>query len=279
MTPAALRHKPLRRSCMAKCRPGFSLLESAVSVLLVGVLLVAALQSSAAARRRETATVDQLSGRQLAGELINEILLQAYKEPESDENAVFGPEPGEATGHRALFDDVDDYAHWSESPPRDRYGSPLPGWEGWTRLVQVHWADPVTLAPTATPHTGLKRITVTVSRQGQIVAAMTGYRSQAWTNSIPSPSDATGNRPPVAVATSNNLNRKVGQSVSFDGSASSDPDGDYLSHVWDFGNGATGTGPAVSHAYSAPGSYNCTLTVYDGRGGMATATLTAVISP
>jgi serine protease len=58
-----------------------------------------------------------------------------------------------------------------------------------------------------------------------------------------------------------------GLTVSVDASASTDPDGDTLSYLWDFGDGATGTGRTTSHTYSAGGTYTIILTVSDGRGG------------
>lgn len=59
----------------------------------------------------------------------------------------------------------------------------------------------------------------------------------------------------------------------FDGSASSDPDGDNLSFAWDFGDGATADGAIVNHTFNATGasgnvSFNVTLTVTD-RGGLS----------
>src|SRR2546428_5185803 len=73
------------------------------------------------------------------------------------------------------------------------------------------------------------------------------------------------NRAPVAVAGAG-VTALEGAIVSFDGSASSDPDGDALTFTWDFGDGSAGeTGPAPSHTYVDNGSYTVTLTVSDGN--------------
>lgn len=51
--------------------------------------------------------------------------------------------------------------------------------------------------------------------------------------------------------------------IQFDGTASNDPDGDALTYAWDFGDGATGSGPAPTHTYADDGDYTVTLTVSD----------------
>ena len=64
--------------------------------------------------------------------------------------------------------------------------------------------------------------------------------------------------------------------VHFDGSQSTDPDGDIVSYVWDFGDptpagGPTANGPIVDHTYNATGSYTVSLTVTDSAGHTNTA--------
>ena len=90
------------------------------------------------------------------------------------------------------------------------------------------------------------------------------------------------NQPPVADA-GGPYSGTEDEPVAFDGTGSSDPDGDSLVNTWDFGDGATGTGPIPTHAYGAGGEYTVTLTVFDRRGGVAsditTATITEVDDP
>lgn len=57
-------------------------------------------------------------------------------------------------------------------------------------------------------------------------------------------------------------------SVSFDGSTSSDPDGndDIISYLWDFGDGTNGTGITVGHTFINSGNYTVKLTITDTSG-------------
>jgi hypothetical protein len=72
------------------------------------------------------------------------------------------------------------------------------------------------------------------------------------------------NRPPVAKISGPNTG-DVGDFIQFNGSKSSDPDsGDKIeSYVWNFGDGANGTGKYITHKYSKSGKYIVTLTVND----------------
>jgi glucose/arabinose dehydrogenase/chitodextrinase len=65
--------------------------------------------------------------------------------------------------------------------------------------------------------------------------------------------------------------------VTFDGSASSDPDGQPLTYEWTFGDGATSTsGPTVQHTYTSAGSFTAALVVRDASGN-ASSPATRVI--
>jgi PKD repeat protein len=77
---------------------------------------------------------------------------------------------------------------------------------------------------------------------------------------------ASGNQVPTASFVASPTVGNAPLAVAFDGSASFDPDGTIASYSWNFGDGATANSIAVSHVYSAPGSYTARLTVTDNLG-------------
>lgn len=93
----------------------------------------------------------------------------------------------------------------------------------------------------------------------------------------------------VSTSTSQNLNMlpiasfsgpargMPGETLSFDGSASADPDGSVVEHRWEFGDGATAMGPTVSHAWTTEETFTVKLVVVDDDGALGQATKTVVI--
>ena len=91
------------------------------------------------------------------------------------------------------------------------------------------------------------------------------------------------NQPPVAhidgLATA-----REGQSLTFTGRRSSDPEGGALKFRWDFGNGVTFSGDGVyppdegGISYSDNGVYTVTLVVRDDSGAVDTAKVTVVVT-
>jgi hypothetical protein len=91
----------------------------------------------------------------------------------------------------------------------------------------------------------------------------------------------SSNQPPTAVIQAVPTSGPVPLTVNFNGSGSSDPDGDPLTYSWDLnGDGQFGdsTSPTPSFVYTVAGSYLVGLRVDDGRGGTNTTTVTITAS-
>ena len=76
----------------------------------------------------------------------------------------------------------------------------------------------------------------------------------------------TSNTSPIASFTSTHTSPSVNQSVTFDASNSTDPDGIITNYIWDFGDDTTGAGMTTTHSYITDGTYTVTLTVTDNNG-------------
>lgn len=85
------------------------------------------------------------------------------------------------------------------------------------------------------------------------------------------------NQGPTASFVYSPLAPKVGESVYFNGSNSSDPDGTITSFQWDFGDGGTASGESVSHVYTAAGTYTAVLVVFDDSGNQASSSKSITI--
>lgn len=78
------------------------------------------------------------------------------------------------------------------------------------------------------------------------------------------------NDPPVAEFSFSPTTGIFPLSVTFDASASWDPDGSIVQYSWDFGNGKTGSGQVVSNTYESSGTFSVRLTVRDNNNATAT---------
>ncbi|SNS46681.1 PKD repeat-containing protein [Granulicella rosea] len=70
----------------------------------------------------------------------------------------------------------------------------------------------------------------------------------------------------------------IGAPITFNGSGSSDPQGQALTYAWTFGDGGSATGVSPTHTYTQPGGYSVTLVVTNASGIPASATSTASIA-
>jgi MSHA pilin protein MshD len=165
--------RPRRRGSPA-ARGAFTLIECLVSVLIVGVVLVAAVGTFGQIARGRQNQVDRTAGVALADQLLAEILQCYFKEPGG--GTTLGRDTGETT--RATFDDVDDYDGYTTSPPTLRDGTVMSEYTGWTRSVDVICVKPA--QPNDPIVNGdpqlLKRITVRVTSPGGLTIILRGLR-------------------------------------------------------------------------------------------------------
>lgn len=190
---------PLSSGKLCTMRPAFSLAESLFCVLLVGGLLVAALYAVGDTTVARKFTGDRGVGQLLAQDLMTEIVRLPYKDP--DQTPAYGTEPGEVTGNRSLFDDIDDFHNWSAAPPAYANGTAMSNLTGWTRTVKV---ERVANGQFNTPgdagsETGIKRITVEILQDGKVAARLVALRTDGASAARPTKFD-TDPEPPAPTA-------------------------------------------------------------------------------
>jgi len=257
------------------------MIEVAISTVVIGLLMLAAVSAAGRAARNASVITDRVAGTLHAGRLMAEILQQPYLDPGT--SPVFGPEADEDPCIRGDFDDVDDYHGWKAGPPQNKAGAVLSDLAGWEESVTVAWCSPLNPGVDAASDLGIKRITVTVYHHGAEVASLTALRTAAFSAlTRPGSPDSETNTPPAAGFSWEEVSGTGGLRVRFDAGASDDDDAadaGFLTFLWDFGDGTVAGGRTVEHTYAAEGTYVVTLTVIDGRGGLATAVQSIEVPP
>ncbi len=164
------RQEPFRRN-------GFSSLEAVLSTALVGVLMIAALQTAGQSLLRQAATVDHSKSLWLASSLLSEIQSLSYSDPDDDSH-VLGPDALESASDKTTFDDVDDFHLWVESPPQTLLGETMEMGDAWARQVTVQWVALNNQGDwTTSPiETGVKMITVHVLHNGHVIETQTALK-------------------------------------------------------------------------------------------------------
>jgi PKD repeat protein len=138
---------------------------------------------------------------------------------------------------------------------------------------------------TLTDNKGLQGAT---NKQITIVQpAATATPPPAATDTATPPPAATdtpqpGNPPTANMSITPNP-QDVGQTVTFDGSASTGDGAAITGYDWDFGDGQVASGVSVNHVYNAAGQYNVQLTVTDENGQQGVAldvvTINDIVAP
>lgn len=115
------------------------------------------------------------------------------------------------------------------------------------------WGDGATGAGAAASHT--------YSQAGTYPVTLTTTDSLGAAASKTLMVGVAGNTAPMAAFSM----RITGQTANFDASGSRDAESDPLEYTWDFGDGATGIGRTITHAYTGAGPYTVRLSVDDGQ--------------
>ncbi|MFN8608055.1 MAG: S8 family serine peptidase [Vulcanimicrobiota bacterium] len=87
------------------------------------------------------------------------------------------------------------------------------------------------------------------------------------------------NLPPVANLSASPLGGTAPVNVTWNASASSDPEGGALSYSWTFSDGGSATGSKVTRSYTSGGNYSATVSVTDPQGASKSTSLSLVVKP
>lgn len=160
-------------------RAGFTLVEAAVSTVIVGTMVAAAVSVVGTAARGTQSERSIRHGQTLARAMMAEVLSTAYADP--DGGSAFGLDSGESHADRTTLDDVDDFNGLSESWPTDHLGQPIPWAKSWVREVSISNVAPASpdTAVADNVRTGLKRVTIKVASPEGRVFSMVALKSSA----------------------------------------------------------------------------------------------------
>ena len=148
--------------------------------MLVGVLLTCSLRSVGSAAKSWVSSAETADGYALAHDLIGEIVRLPYED--TNQTPIFGAETGElgTPATRAALEDLDDYMNLTDTPPKNRAGTALPGYTGWQRTADVEKVNPsgYALQTDASSDAGLRVVTVRVVSPSGGVTTLKAYRTK-----------------------------------------------------------------------------------------------------
>jgi len=171
----------IRRPIFRK-RPGFTLIEAALTTAIVGFGVMATM-SLFAACARQNATATRMSAAMMLANNVQEATANlAFSDPIMGKS-TFGPEGGETL---SSFDDVDDFDGQSLNPPIDGLRGNISEMSQYTQVVSVDPVDPnqltLTLPKTITNRSVLRIRTRIMYRRSPGEPAEEIYRTD-WVRS------------------------------------------------------------------------------------------------
>jgi hypothetical protein len=118
-------------------------------------------------------------------------------------------------------------------------------------------------------------------RYNQVINGNHYWLQQEWSNSNSGCVQTYGSQvdpAPSATFSADPNPTQAGQTVSFNASASNDPDGAITLYSWNFGDGTSASGVTSAHAYASAGAYTVRLTVTDDEGATGSASTTVTVT-
>lgn len=162
--------------CSRRSR-GFSLVEMIIAMVIIGVGLAGVLTAFQTTVRDSADPAIHKQMLAVAEEMMEEILLKPYVDPEGDAapvNALVAC--GAAGAIRNAFDDVADYHGYQTTGVCDIDGGAVAGLGAYNVSVTVVANAAVAVDLTGLPIGAVRTITVTVTRGGEAIS-LTGWRT------------------------------------------------------------------------------------------------------
>jgi len=155
-------------------RTGTTLIEVVVSSLLIAIVLVSSLRSTAVIHSSTAQADHRILLEVAANSLLEELRGLSYSDPNGDRS--LGLDADETHADRDTWDDCDDAHQFTTSSLRKRDGTPW-GDGDISATILVQWLDPDSL--TASPkETGLKRVQIQVAADDQQVVIINSLFSK-----------------------------------------------------------------------------------------------------
>jgi hypothetical protein len=165
---------------MSRSGGAFSIIEIVVAMLVVSSMLVASLYAVGASRSTLRRGTDRATAGALADDLLGFVYRLPYKSPSG---SILGIELGNVLADKTTLDDVDDFDGYREQPPQYANGAAMSGMAEWERRVAVVWVSTSDPSVVSASETGVKRITVTVHKNGTEIARRIALRTDLSSNS------------------------------------------------------------------------------------------------
>lgn len=154
-------------------RRGFSMVEVAISSLVLALMMASALNATGLSARIRGGQTAKNRAMLICTDMLSEI--RALPFPISEDVI-----PAAAmSGTRSSYVDVFDFSGYISFPPVDPMGVEIPGAENWWLRVVIAWVDPDNVNTVSATDTGMLRIRVTVYRSSVKLASVNTLRSAA----------------------------------------------------------------------------------------------------